>query len=65
MKREEKSLLRACAYVWEQTQDAEAPRYISKYCEGALSLDAIRSYVLSTALHMAEERSLERLNRVR
>lgn len=65
MKGEEKSLLRACAYVWEQTRDAEAPRHISKYCEGALSLDALRSYVLSTALHMAEEKGLERINRAR
>ncbi|MDJ0860649.1 MAG: hypothetical protein QNJ82_00240 [Gammaproteobacteria bacterium] len=65
MKGEEKSLLRACAYVWEQTHDAEAPRYISRYCEGALSLHALRSYVLSTALHLAEERGLERINRLR
>ncbi len=65
MKGEEKSLLRACAYVWEQTRDAEAPRYISRYCEGAVSLDALRHYVLSTALHLAEVRGLERINRLR
>ena len=61
---EEKSLLRACTYVWEQTRDAEAPRYISKYCEGALSLDALRGYVLSRALHLAEERGHERIGRI-
>ncbi len=62
VKREEKSLLRACAYVWEQTHDAEAPRHISLYCEGALSIKALRSYVLSSALHLAEEKGLERIN---
>ncbi len=62
MKGEEKSLLRACAYVWEQTRDAEAPRHISMYCEGALSLDDLRNYVLTSALHLAEEKGLERIN---
>ena len=56
MKGEEKTLLRACVYVWEQTKDVEAPRTISKYCEGALSLEGLRGYVLSKALHLAEER---------
>ena len=65
MKGEEKNLLRACVYVWEQTKDAEAPRAISMYCEGALSLDALRGYVLSKALHLAEERGGALLNGVR
>ncbi len=61
---EERSLLRACTYVWEQTRDAEAPRHISKYCEGALTLDALRGYVLSRALLLAEERGQERIGRL-
>ena len=65
VKGEEKTLLRACVYVWEQTKDAEVPRTISRYCEGALSLDALRGYVLSKALHLAGERGLELLNGTR
>ena len=61
MKGEEKTLLRACVYVWEQTKDTEVPHYISKFCNGELSLDAFRGYVLSRALHLAEERGMERI----